>query len=344
MTYKDWQNYHKLRETLNEWQAEVEAVGSRHEGLRTAHEEATKLEDEAMTVASNMVAELLRLKDVAKWKVWAGDATDDFSDRKVPARVFKATEQAKESIAKASSQVSEAIQGTSTPLTESIASSAQSAFSEVSSQASEVVQSSSTPSGESIASSAQSALAEASSEASEAVHDSSTSTENVLSQASKAAADGAAKASVAFEEPKKVWGGANAQILAEAKQVIFDEPLEDDDDATLSGKLESIVEDAGDRAAQLSRAVSEALLGPSKTQGTAESVSSLASEQYAQALAAASSVLYGTEQPAIESATSLAADKFAQAVTAASYAIYGTPTPTAIIRTVQDQVRVVSMP
>ncbi|KAH7377641.1 hypothetical protein BKA66DRAFT_443193 [Pyrenochaeta sp. MPI-SDFR-AT-0127] len=337
VTYKDWQNYHKLRETLNEWQAEVEAVGSRHEGLRVAHEEAKKLEDDAMAIASNMVSELLRLKDVSRWKIWAGDATDDFSDKKVPVRVFKATEQAKENIAEASSQVSEAIQGTSTPLTESIASSVQNAFSEVSSQASEAVQGSSTPLSENIASSAQSVFSDASSQASEAVHEPSSATENVLSQASKVAVDGAAEASAAYDEPKKVWGGANAQVLAEAKQVIFDEPLEDDDDATYSSKLQSIVGDAGDRAAELSRAVSEALLGPSKTQGTAESVSSLASEQYAQALAAASSVLYGTQQPTIESATSLAADKFAQAVTAASYAIYGTPTPTAIIRTVQDQ-------
>jgi hypothetical protein len=82
-----------------------------------------------------------------------------------------------------------------------------------------------------------------------------------------------------------------------------------------------------------------ALLGPSSTQGSVESASSIASEQYAKALAAASSVLYGTEQPAVESATSVAAQKYDQAVTAASYAIYGTPTPTAVIKTVQIQVR-----
>ena len=70
------------------------------------------------------------------------------------------------------------------------------------------------------------------------------------------------------------------------------------------------------RAAELSRAVSEALLGPAKTQGGVESVSSLASEQYASALAAASNALYGTKQSALESATSVAGDKYAQAVTA----------------------------
>jgi hypothetical protein len=82
-----------------------------------------------------------------------------------------------------------------------------------------------------------------------------------------------------------------------------------------------------------------ALLGPSKTQGGVDSASSVASEQYVKALAAASSVLYGTKQSAVESATSVAAERYAQAITAASYAIYGTPTPTAIIKTVQVEVR-----
>jgi hypothetical protein len=369
VTHKDWQNYHKLKSTLTEWQAEVEAVGSQHEGLRVAHEESKRVEDEAMEIASKTVNELLRLKDVAKWKLWAGDATDDFTNKVVPARVFKAAQQA-------SSQVSEAVQGSSTPITESIASSvesavsqaseviqdipsqAASAISDASSKVSEAVQGSSTPLSESIASS----VKQVSSQASAAILGSSTPlTESIASsvedavsgasfqlsqaraKASSVAAEGASQASAAYESPKKVWGGANAQLFAEAKQVIFDEPLVDDDDdhvAKYSSKLQDVVANAGDRAAELSRAVSEALLGASKTQpGTVESATSLANEQYQLALEAASSVLYGTQQPAVESATSVASERFAQAVTAASYAIYGTPTPTAFIRTVQVQVR-----
>ncbi|KAH3920248.1 hypothetical protein HBH56_001930 [Parastagonospora nodorum] len=343
VTYQDWQNYHKLRTTLDEWQAEVEAVGSQHDGLRIAHEEAKKLEDEAMEASTRMVSELIRLKDVAKWKLWANDATDDFSNKPVPARVYKAAQQV-------SSQVSEAIQGSSTPISESVASAISSASSQaseaiqaapshaseaassLSSGASEAIQGSSTPLSESAASSIESL----SSQASEALLGSETPiAESVASSVSSAA-------SAAYESPKKVFGGANAQILAEAKQVIFDEPLDDGDDdddtvAKYSRKLQNVVADAGDRAEELSRAVSEALLGATKTQGTVESATSLASEQYERALAAASSVLYGTQQPVVESATSVASERFAQAVTAASYAMYGTPTPTAIIHTVQVQ-------
>jgi hypothetical protein len=322
-----------------------------------------------MAIASDMVAELVRLKDVSKSKIWAGDASDDFSDKVFAPRVRKAAQQVMENVEGASSQVAEAIQGSSTPLSESIASSAKSVYSEASSQASEAIQGSSTPLAESIASSVKEAASKASSQVSEAVSGSSTplaesvassvqdaasqisskaseaiqgtpSSESLLSKASSKASevidDTASKASAAYESPKKVWGGANAQILAEAKEIVLEQPLDDDDeDDTYSSKLQSVVADAGDRAAEISRAVSEALLGATTTQGTVESASSVASEQYAKALAAASSALYGTEQPAVESATSVVADKYAQAVTAASYAIYGTPTPTAVIQTVQ---------
>lgn len=340
VTYKDWQKYHKLRNTLTEWQAEVEAVGSRHEGLRIAHEEAKKLEDEAMAIAANMVAELVRLKDVSKWKIWADDSSDDFTNQKVPVRVHKAAQQVVENVEEASSKVSEAVLGSSTPLSESVASSSEEVYSAASSQASELVQGSSTPLSETIASSVSSLASEASSQAS-AVIQGTPSSESVLSQASskasEIASEAVSEASAAYESPKKVFGGVNAQAIPEAKQVVFDEALDDDDEPTYSDKVQAVVADAGDRAAELSRAVSEALMGATKTQGSVESVSSLASEQYASALAAASSVLYGTQQSAVESATSVASDKFAQAVTAASYAIYGTPTPTAVFQTVQVQ-------
>ncbi|KAH8726552.1 hypothetical protein GQ44DRAFT_726115 [Phaeosphaeriaceae sp. PMI808] len=345
VTYKDWQRYHKLKNTLTEWKAEVEAVGSQHDGLRQAHEEAKAVEDQAMDIAARMVNELVRLKDVAKWKLWANDATDDFTNKAVPARAFKAAQQA-------SSQVSEAVHGSSTPVSESIASSIQAASSQGSevvdsalSQVSEAIHTSSTPLSEVIASSAQ----VFSSEASEAVLGSEAPiAENVMSsvssklshakaKASSAAAEGSSGVSAAYESPKKVFAGANAQVIAEAKQIVFDEPLDDGDDDNVSSKPRNVVADAGDRAAQLSRAVSEALLGASKTQGTVEAAASVASEQYQRALTAASSVLYGAQQPAVESATSIASERFAQAVTAASYAIYGTPTPTAIIQTVQHQ-------
>ncbi|KAJ4295052.1 hypothetical protein N0V90_007060 [Kalmusia sp. IMI 367209] len=360
--YTDWKNYHKLRHTLTEWQEEVEAVGSKHEGLRLAHEEAAKLEEKAMSIASTMVNELVRLKDVAKWKIWAEDATDDFSDKKVPVRAYKAAQQVIENAQDVSSKASEAILGSQTPASESIASAVKESASSVSSKLSDNIVGSETPATESLASAVEQSVLDASSKLSETIIGSETpaaeslasllksevskasykaseaasSVEENIGSATQAVKENAEEAaSTASEVPKKVWGGANAQLLAEAKQIIFDDVLDDDEEETYSEKIQSLVADAGDRASDLSRAVSQALIRPTKTQGTAESVTSIASEQYAKALAAASSVLYGTQQPPLESATSLAADKFAQAVTAASYAIYGTPSPTAVIQTIR---------
>jgi hypothetical protein len=313
VTYKDWQNYHKLKSTLTEWQAEVESVGARHEGLRVAHEEAKRLEDEAMSIASKNVNELVRLKDVAKWKLWAEDSTDDFTNNTVPPRARKAAQQIINNVEDASSKVSEAVVGSETPVSESIASSVKSVASGVSSQLSDAsskvsksVVGSETPSAESV-------VAQASSKASEIVIDGASS---ISSGASEAASSASSVASAAAESPKKVWGGVAAQVLVEAREPIFDDVIEDDEDENYSVKLQSIVADAGDRAAELTRAVSEALLGATKTQGSVESATSLASEQYAKAIAAASKALYGTQLQPLESATSAASVKFADAVTA----------------------------
>ncbi|KAF2646149.1 hypothetical protein P280DRAFT_512348 [Massarina eburnea CBS 473.64] len=439
VTYKDWQNYHKLRNTLTEWQAEVEAVGSKHEGLRVAHEEGNKLEEKAMATVSTSVNELVRLKDVSKWKIWAEDATDDFTSKKVPARVFNAAQQVLENAQDVSSKASEAILGSETPATESIASvikesasivsskiseSASTAATEVSSSvigsetpateslasefksqasqvsskasqavapaessagsdASEVLNGAETA-AESLASELKSQVSQASSKASEAVapaessasSDASevldgadTATESLaselksqVSRASSKASQAALQAessassdiesvkestesakesteqaaSAASSAPKKVMGGVNAQVFVEAKQIIFDDVIDDDDEDTYSQKAQSLFAGAGDRATDLTKAVNEAL-GQKKTQGSMESFTSLASAQYLKALAAASSVLYGPEQKSVESATSVASERFAEAVTAASHAVYGTPTPTAVFKTAQAQ-------
>ncbi|KAF2200778.1 hypothetical protein GQ43DRAFT_373057 [Delitschia confertaspora ATCC 74209] len=296
VTYQDWQNYHKLKDTLTEWEAEVEAVGSRHEGLRVAHEESKKLEDHAMATASDMVHELIKLKEVSKWKIWAGDSSDDFSDRKVPVRPLKAAQSVVKNVEEAVSKVSESIVG---------AVSSASANEDV-----------------------------------ERVVTKITSSVSVVGISSTGQEDAAATPiidsvkSKASEVPKKVFGGAMAFAVAEAREIIFDDEIDDSDDTPYSEKVARMVAGAGDRAADLTRAVSEALMGPASTQGSMESVTSLASEQYLKALSAASSIIYGTEQQAIESMTSVASDKFAQAVTAASYAIYGTPTPTAIFQSI----------
>jgi hypothetical protein len=130
----------------------------------------------------------------------------------------------------------------------------------------------------------------------------------------------------AAETVQKVWGGAAAAHV-EAKQIVLENDFLDSDDESYSAKLRSMVDVAGDKAAELTAAISEAFNRPTSTQGVVESATSIASEQYLQAMSAASSVLYGSEPGAFESLSSAASDRYEQAITAASWAIYGTPTP-----------------
>ncbi|OCL08928.1 hypothetical protein AOQ84DRAFT_31497 [Glonium stellatum] len=356
VTYKDWAKYHELRHTLEEWRNEVKEVGARHEGLRKAHEEGNKVEDKAMAIAAEAAKELARLKDVARWKLWANDSTDDFSNKKVPARTFKAAQAVVGSVEEAASKVSGSILGSETPATESVASVAKDKVKAASSKLSESIIGAEPNAAEKVATAiseavigSQATTDSLSSVASSKVKDASSVGQSVVSAAknkkdqvkeaiigtpapphesvlSEASSSLASAASAASKAPKKVWGGAMAQKV-EAKHIIYDDIIDDSDDMSYSEKIQSAVSEAGDRAAQLTKAISEALLKPTSTQGTMESVTSLASEQYERAMSAASSVLYGTEQGTVESMASVASDKYVQAVTAASYAIYGTPTP-----------------
>ena len=195
-----------------------------------------------------------------------------------------------EKAGKASSKASEALVGTQQPKSESLISAASEKLNEASSSAK----------------SAMSAISETIVGSSRPVTGSISS---LSSSASSVASSAASKAS------KKVWGGAMAQKV-KGQTPILDDVVEDTEDASYSEKLRSMVSEAGDQYADLTRAVSEALLKPSSTQGSVESITSVASEQYASAISAASSVLYGTSKGTGESIASVASGRYADAVSA----------------------------
>ncbi|KAM3416609.1 hypothetical protein BST61_g8200 [Cercospora zeina] len=174
-----------------------------------------------------------------------------------------------------------------------------------------------TPFASSVSSSASSAACAASSAAASA-YDNLPDAEDIADAAESAT-----------KKPRKVFAGAMAQELKEPREPIIDGDYGDMVDTgdlyvDYSESVQKIFDGAGDKASQLTQAIQDALKGASPTQGTVESVSSLASEQYESALSAASSALFGT-QNAVDKATSSVHDQYQAAVTAASYAIYGTP-------------------
>jgi len=112
---------------------------------------------------------------------------------------------------------------------------------------------------------------------------------------------------------KKVFGGVMA-VNVEAKQIVLDTPF--DDEQSYSDAIARMIENVGEKATDLTKVISDAMLQPTPTQGVVESVTSLASEKYVEAMAAASSVLFGTTPGIFESLSSEMSDRYLQAVTA----------------------------
>lgn len=338
VTYKDWSKYHEVKKTFDEWRQKIEAVAKDHEGLQKAREAGEEIESRGMASAEETAKELARLKEVGQWKIEAGDVSDDFSTKYMPAAAAagaqkvmdKATSASEhvvgtsqgtaesvisEASGKASDAVSSAtsvILGTGPGVVEQASSSVMGAASGASDRASEAAVGTPKPKAESIVSAVTDKANQIASDASESVVGTSAPAP-VESASSGASSVILSASSVASQASKKVYGGAMAQEVGEQKPIL-DDVFSDDDDSTYSEKMQSMVNQAGDKFAEVTKAVSEALMKAETTRGTVESASSVADEQYSKALAAASSVLYGTETGAVESATSEVAVKYAQAV------------------------------
>jgi len=400
VTYKHWAKYHDLKKQLDDWRGEVQAVAVRHPAAEKASEKAKQTLEESMAYMEDAVHELVRLRDVAKWKVRAHDTTDDFESRAMPAAVVSASSsvssgvigttqsqgtidsllsQGSSAAGNAQSSVTSVVAGTDSgaPLVSqasvavndaydsasSAAAGSTSSVESVLSQASSAVVGTSTGSIESVvsqASNSASSMVAGSSSGTSAQAISSVSSlaseksDSVSSIASSVAASASSivkstvspsdmgssvssivddSASTASSSVRSVPSRASSKLFAMAQGVpqasvpILDDQFDDSESARYSESLQSVINGAGDRYADVTKAVSEALYGT--TQGTVESMTSVASDQYAGALAAASSAIYGSPQGTAESIASVATDKYSQAVSAASAAVYGTPTPAA---------------
>ena len=214
---------------------------------------------------------------------------------------------------RAGSRISQAVPGSQKPIAQSVVSAAFRKADQVASDVSDALIGTPIPAYESIASKASESVASAVSDASHSVYGSSTPLSDKAQ--SSVSSVGSSASSVINKASRKIFAGAMAQKVGNRKPIL-DDVISDEEDTTYSEKLQGIVNQAGDKYADLTRAVSEALLRPTNAQGSIESVTSVAAEQYSSALAAASSVLYGTQKGTAESAASIASEKYAEAVAA----------------------------
>lgn len=94
VTYKDWAKYHALKQQFSDWRSEVNGVGMRHQALVDARAAGNEILARGMEIAESTAKELARLKDVGKWKVEAGDASDNFETPTTDPTEFRAMKRA----------------------------------------------------------------------------------------------------------------------------------------------------------------------------------------------------------------------------------------------------------
>lgn len=298
VTYKDWAKYHEIRKQLDEWRNEVQETAITHPKIEEARTAVNDLLADGMSVAEEAAKELTRLKEVGKWKIQAREISENFDTRSEPP-----PSRVKPVPAPESDSLSEDNPGNEPVIANSFI---------MSEQSSELAHSVSdepiTMTEYAPAFTVTASLEQAS---------------DLQGSVEEHTADNAADEDIRDKEhtplesssATKVWGGVAAQA-APTNKPILDETSNDDYSNKVSENLQSLANEAGERLAEATKAVSEALLGPSSTQGYGEQAASVASEQYSLALAAASSVLYGTTPSPGEQFTSSAAARYRDAVSA----------------------------
>ena len=98
LPHKEWSRYNDLKKATQSWRDEVEKLALEHHSIAEAKQEGEDVEQKGMSVAEEAAKELGRLKEVAKWKVASGDASDDFDTKTIPPIVRRAKEQIVEKV------------------------------------------------------------------------------------------------------------------------------------------------------------------------------------------------------------------------------------------------------
>ena len=79
ITYRDWAKFHELKSRFTQWHGDLEKLIVTHPDLEAAQLEGARIEDKAMESAQSAAKELARLKQVANWKLIAGDDSNEFN-------------------------------------------------------------------------------------------------------------------------------------------------------------------------------------------------------------------------------------------------------------------------
>ncbi|EED21894.1 conserved hypothetical protein [Talaromyces stipitatus ATCC 10500] len=295
VTYKDWEKYHSMRKQFDEWREEVFLAGVQHEKVEEARATANDILLRGMAIAEDAAKELSRLKEVGKWKIQAREISDDFETRNEPPPPLSKPEEdiVEESNSSSSEEpASETGESGEPPI---------------------VIKSITETSTVKIE------LADATPEPSKLSEFDESTDAGDLENANSKSSNGE-KVDDDDINDKTVWGGVAAQVVTHQVPI-----LDDDEENGFTEQIKSLASEAGERYAEATRAVGEALFAQPSAPSYGDQAASVARDQYSRALATASSVLYGTTPSVGEQIATAASEKYEQAVAAASSVFYNFP-------------------
>lgn len=278
VTYKDWAKFHELKATLSQWTDELKQLIVTNPALVNAQDAAAQVEDDAMDVAGSAAGELVRLKEVAHYKIVAQDATENFAKEALmaAAEAALAAKQAEKAAAKSASAAASEASIAAARASEAAANSAK----EAASSASSVVDVGA------------SSAASAADQASEALADQSTaasqSAASILSEGDDAVSD-------AGEELSNTVSGAASSVSSYAEEIVANASAALEDDVE---SVKSVAKDATDTAKDFTVAAAQ----------SAHSVVDAAEEVASEAAESVSSLVDDTQSTASEAASSLSED------------------------------------
>ncbi|KAM4057328.1 transcription factor hoxa13 [Hirsutella rhossiliensis] len=352
ITYRDWAKYHELRATLSQWTDELKELITGHPTLLEAQGASAQIENEAMEIASAAAKELARLKQVAVWKIRAGDSTDNFDSdaMRLAAEAAQEAGRVKATVAEAGEEVLStakgiAEEGTSTAkvIPSAVVGGASKAASSLSEAA---IGSTSNPNQAPPRKSARS------------VQDGDAASEN---EPHTAAAPGPADAAenilrgTPLDAVSSETGDAATSAVAEAPEANGENLKDTEEDARIAADMRresgsppvhgamfgAAAQAVSDRGPILDESPDPDRYGSATAAAQAAYTSALsaASAQYSSALSVVSAQVYGTPKPvheqlfssvstAYDNAVGAAGQRLNDAVSAASKGVYGEPTPT----------------
>jgi len=352
ITHKDWAKYHDLKNKFDEWRHDVEEVATAHPGLADARAASEDIESRAMSIAEDAAKELSRLKEVGRWKLLAGDASDDFSTKHIPPaaavvaqKVIDKAHEASQAVVRTSQGTSESLSSVASPSIVNAASSASASAASVADyikeyavDATAIAESAAsslssivgaTPQGsiDRVISAAQeSANSAAQKISSSVIGTSQESVESVISAARFPAS------SVIENVSNSVIGTSQVSVesivsAAQASASSVGEKISSAVIGTSQGKVDSVISAAHASASSIGERVSSSVAGTS--QGSVESLVSAAQASASSIGEKVSTSVLGTSQGDVESAISVAQDSASSIVQKASSYVVQSPQATA---------------